>query len=129
MVAEQVDHQDAVGLQVVGTVVVEGLRAQFGRLTVVVETVNHQHVASRLGAANKGRAVTQPDRQPVIVRRDAELVAQGQHVRVDLGHLDARAGQVAVTKLGQRPAAQADHPDVPGFRLEQQEAHHCAQVL
>ena len=128
MAVVQVDHQHPAGLQHLCAVVVKALRAQPGRLALVVETVDQQHIARRDRMADEERAVAAQHVESLAVGRHAELVAQRDHMRVDLGHLDLRLRQVAVAELGQRSAAQPDHRDLARLGLEQQEAHHRSRV-
>ena len=66
--------------------------------------------------------------QARIVGRDGKLRAHGDHVGALLEYGDARVREVAVAKLGQRAAAQADQDDVARARHEQGEADHGAAV-
>jgi hypothetical protein len=95
-------------------VVVEGAAAQRRRQAVGVEAVHQQHVGAVVQLAHVVDRVGLDHAEAGVVARDGELLAQGDHLRIQFQHGDAAVRQIAVAELGQRAAAQADHDDVLG---------------
>ncbi|MCY1381973.1 hypothetical protein D9M69_699470 [compost metagenome] len=80
----QVGHQNPIGLQLVMTVVVEGLRAQTWRNSIGIESVSNDRVEAIGGCANVVGGLLFSDVESVIVPRHFELVSQCDHVGIDL---------------------------------------------
>jgi hypothetical protein len=94
----------------------------------LVVGVDQQHVEAPGGLAQEGGTVGFEYFEARIVRRNAEGLAQRDHVGIDLDDRDPRARQVPVAELRERAAAESDHAEMHGRRHEQQKAHHHPRV-
>ncbi|MNN61193.1 hypothetical protein D3C81_1764180 [compost metagenome] len=69
------------------------------------------------------------DLQTRIVRRNHELLTQGNHVGIDLQYREAGRRQMLITIFDERAATEADQQDMFGSRIEQQETRHRLRIV